>query len=392
VGPDSFTVKASDGTAESDETKVYMTVVDPATNRTPVCWSGTSVKVAANSSYSFGRGDLSCWDQDGDPITYEIATGPQHGTLSAPDSHGVRRYTPTDPSWTGEDSFTFRADDGRAKSGEATLRIDITDPVAMTAEPLNLPSGDPVQIENYVDDGGKSLIAVPAGDVRQFPSGCTPLDVDTTIAAGSGSVSNAKLVLAPADGGPNQQFDMSHADGDRWSAHIDCVEPGELSVTWDFTESGTTTSLSKPLGGIVLIDPQGVVYDKDRYDASISAGSSPDDARSAAAIEGASVELQRFSGGQWTKVPSGDPGISPNTNPQITKRDGVFRWDVSAGKYRVVVTREGYETATSAAVDIPPPVTNLHVAMTALPVTAPGDGGIAVRFRPDADRAGTRHE
>jgi hypothetical protein len=378
LGPDSFTVTASDGSADSYETTVYVTVVDPATNKPPQCWSGNSVKVAANSRYSFGRGDLSCWDQDGDPISYDIATPPQHGTLSQPDSQGGRTYTPTDPSWTGEDSFTYTANDGRATTDEVTLRVDVTDPVDVTAEPVDLPSGEPARIENYTDEGGKSLIAVQRGDVRQFPSACMPLDVDTTIASGSGSVAGAQLVLAPADGGASKSFDMTRGDGDSWSAHIDCVEAGELSVRWDFTEGGTTTPLSKPLGGIVLIDPQGVVYDKGRYEAAIAAGSNPDDARAAAAVEGASVELQRFAGGQWSKVPSGDPGISPNVNPQITKSDGVFRWDVSAGRYRVVVKREGYEDATSSAVDIPPPVTNLHVALTALPVQAPpqtGDGG-----------------
>jgi hypothetical protein len=340
-----------------------------------VCWSGTSVKVAANTSYSFGRSDFPCWDQDGDPLTQQIVTQPQHGTLSEPDSHGTRTYTPTDPNWTGEDSFGFAAQDGRSTSGEATIRIDVTDPVEVTAEPVNLPSGEPVRIENYVDEGGKSLIAVPSGDVRRFPSGCMPLDVDTTIASGSGSVSGAKLVLAPADGGADQEFAMTQGSGDKWAAHIDCVEAGELSVEWDFTENGTTTALSKPLGGIVLIDPQGVVYDKGRYDAAIAAGNSPDEARSAAAIEGATVELQRKVNNQWTKVVSGDPGISPNINPQVTKGDGVFRWDVSAGTYRVVVTRPGYEAVTSDAVTIPPPVTNLHIAMTRAAVTDDGGAG-----------------
>jgi hypothetical protein len=374
LGDDSFTITANDGIADAEPVKIVLKVVDPATNSKPLCWSGTSVKVAANASYSFGDADFPCWDPDSDPFTQHITTPPQHGTLSAPDSHGARTYTPTDPNWTGEDSFGFEADDGRSLSGEATIRIDVTERVAVTAEPLNLPSGEPVRIENYVDGGGKSLIAVPSGDVRQFPSACMPLDVDTTIASGSGSVDNAKLVLAPADGGASREFAMTRGSGDSWAAQIDCVEGGELSVKWDFTEGGSTTALSRPLGGIVLIDPQGVVYDKDRYDAAVASGKSPDDARSAAAIEGATVELQRFSGGAWAKVVSGDPGISPNVNPQITRADGVFRWDVSAGKYRVVVTRPGYESVTSAAVDIPPPVTNLRVAMTAL-VPSPGDGG-----------------
>lgn len=375
VGVDTFTVTAGDGIADSDTVKLSVNVADANANATPVCWGGTSFKVAANATYSVGALDFPCYDTDGDALTQQISTPPQHGTLSAPDSHGARTYTPSDPNWTGEDSFGFKAEDGRTTSGETTVRIEVTDPVQVTAEPVSLPSGEPVRIENYVDPGGKSLISVPSGEVRQFPGACMPLDVDTTIASGSGSVSDAKLVLAPEDGGAGEEFPMTHGSNDSWSAHIDCVKAGALSVKWNFTENGSTTALSKPLGGIVLIDPQGVVYDKDRYDAAVAAGKSPQDARAGAAIEGATVELQRFSSGEWKKVVSGDPGISPNVNPQTTKADGVFRWDVSAGKYRVAVTRPGYDPVTSAGVDIPPPVTTLNVAMTRSVVSDPGNSG-----------------
>lgn len=375
TGEDSFTFKASDGFEESGPAPTAIDVVASDANFAPLCWGGWVVKVAANSTLALGKSELGCWDQDGDSFTHSIVEQPEHGTLSPPDAHGTRTYTPTDPTWTGEDSFTFRASDGRADSTAARMYVKVTQPVDVVAEPATLPSGEPVNLQNYVDSGGKSVISVPSGDVRQFPDACMPLDVDTAINPGSGSVDHVQLTLDPPGSGADADYPMTHGTGDEWKAHIDCVMAGDLTVEWDFTENGTTTHLSRPLGGIVLIDPQGVVYDKDQYDAAVSAGKTPDEARSIAAIEGATVELQRNTGGTWTKVPSGDPGISPNVNPQVTRTDGLFQWDVAAGAYRVVVSKPGYGTVTSAAVNIPPPVTNLHVAMTRVAVPPGGDSG-----------------
>ena len=363
TGHDSFQFKANDGTVDSDTATEALDVVD--TNAAPQCWSGSVVRVAANATYSFGGTDLPCYDPDGDSLTFATAQ-PEHGSISAPDAHGARTYT---PAQQGEDTFTFTANDGQADSNTATMVVKVTDPVAVVAQPVTLPSGEPANVQNYVDSSGESLIGVSSRDVRQFPDSCMPLDVDTEISAGSGggTVGDVELVLDPAGGGAEQTFPMSEGDPGTWSAHIDCVAAGDLSVNWNLTEGGTTTPFSKPLGGIVLIDPQGVVYDKGRYDAAVSAGKTPAEARSLAAIEGATVELQRLVGGTWTKVSSGDPGISPNVNPQVTGADGVYRWDVSAGTYRVVVSKPGYGTVTSTSVAIPPPVTNFDVALTRTP-------------------------
>ena len=61
-----------------------------------------------------------------------------------------------------------------------------------------------------------------------------------------------------------------------------------------------------------------------------------------------------------------------NVNPQITEADGRCAWDTVEGTYRVVVSKEGYETATSREVTVPPEVTDLHVPL--LRPDADGDG------------------
>ena len=119
-------------------------------------------------------------------------------------------------------------------------------------------------------------------------------------------------------------------------------------------------------------DPAGVIYDRAQYDAGRIAGKSAAEARTAAAIKGATVRLQREVDGEFRDVRSGDAGISPSADSQITGDGGGYQWNVAAGNYRVVVSKDGYETSTSQGVRVPPPVTDLHVAMTR---TAPPSDG-----------------
>jgi LPXTG-motif cell wall-anchored protein len=61
-------------------------------------------------------------DPNGDPITFEVATEPEHGTLSgtAPDL----TYTP-DAGYVGPDSFTFTTNDGALTSEPGTVTLTV---------------------------------------------------------------------------------------------------------------------------------------------------------------------------------------------------------------------------------------------------------------------------
>ena len=65
---------------------------------------------------------LTATDIDGDPLTYQVLTQPQHGTLSgvAP----TLEYIPN-TDFVGNDSFTFKANDGRIDSLPATVQITV---------------------------------------------------------------------------------------------------------------------------------------------------------------------------------------------------------------------------------------------------------------------------
>jgi len=104
----------------------------------------------------------------------------------------------------------------------------------------------------------------------------------------------------------------------------------------------------------IYVDPAGYIYD----------------AATLERITGASVWLQRPDDqGGWENVPTGQtpPIMQPDVNPQITGADGQYQWDVLAGSYRVHVEAPGYYPADSIVVNIPPPVTDLHVGLTLLP-------------------------
>src|SRR5918994_183346 len=63
-------------------------------------------------------------DADDDPLTALKASDPTHGTLTL-NSDGSFTYTPN-ANFSGSDSFTYKANDGSADSGVATVSISVT--------------------------------------------------------------------------------------------------------------------------------------------------------------------------------------------------------------------------------------------------------------------------
>ncbi|HEX5929823.1 MAG TPA: hypothetical protein VFY48_10560 [Solirubrobacterales bacterium] len=224
------------------------------------------------------------------------------------------------------------------------------------------PSG--VNVNKQVNESGLFAFTMASFEVQNALNGdgCMPFVVSFPIDPGTATLSNVTLALQ------GQVKPMVHKGGDVWEAAF-CIKPGEdgtLQLEYDATEEGVTQHFIVMVGEVVLIDPQGVVYDQQQFNEAKAAGKSDEQARAAAAITGATVRLQRETppgSGLFINVLSADPGIAPNVNPQITGTDGRYQWDVVEGRYRVFVTAGGYPSVTSKTVDIPPPVTDLHIAM-----------------------------
>ncbi len=169
-GSDSFTFKVNDGKLSSLPAIVSI-------NITPVDdWP------IALSEHITGQEDrpvpviLKGDDPDGDSLKYIIETGPAHGSLSGTESDLT--YTPN-TNFNGTDSFTFKANDGKANSVSATVKITVlpvNDPPAGNNEAVSTEEDTPVSITLTGNDtDGDSLIySLETGPSHGTLSGSAP--------------------------------------------------------------------------------------------------------------------------------------------------------------------------------------------------------------------------
>ena len=123
-GNDSFKYRASDGTAQSNEATVAITVT--AANHAPTAVADNySTDEDTPLTVTAGNGVLANdTDADSNPLTAALVTNVAHGTLALA-ANGSFTYTPA-AGFDGTDSFTYRASDGSAQSGTATVTITVT--------------------------------------------------------------------------------------------------------------------------------------------------------------------------------------------------------------------------------------------------------------------------
>jgi secreted trypsin-like serine protease len=241
----------------------------------------------------------------------------------------------------------------------------------------------PVIYQVQEDANGLTYYNFSAASANAFAAvgQCLSLKLPIPIQPGAGTVSNVSLLLDQTFGG-SQQVPLEDPDGDNvWTVPAGsngiCVQKGTLYVSFTLSENGIGQDFVVPVGGVTLIDPQGVVYDRGSFEADVVAGMTPESALADAALGGVTATLQRKVGGSFQTVLSGDPGISPNVNPEITPASGpskgLFQWDVSAGEYRVRVSLPGYLDTASEVVAVPPAVTGLNIAMDRVNTAGPLD-------------------
>jgi VCBS repeat-containing protein len=155
------------------------------------------------------HGSLAATDDDGDPLAFSAATGPQHGSLSV-NSDGTYTYTP-DANYTGPDGFTFQAGDGIGTSNIAAVSIFL-DPV--NDAPVNaLPAvldleanlGGPLTGLSIADDSADGIItttlSVKSGVLSIGPHAGVAVTGDGTgsITLG-GTLDDINAALASAQG------------------------------------------------------------------------------------------------------------------------------------------------------------------------------------------------
>ena len=135
-----LTVTVTDAGLLADTANITITVDD--VNEVPQAIAQTISTVKGSAKALI----LAAIDVDGDPLTYEIAIPPAHGTLSGTAPNLT--YTPA-AGYSGGDSFSFIANDGIFDSEAATIGITVTVGTFSTwASANNVTSGETGDTDN----------------------------------------------------------------------------------------------------------------------------------------------------------------------------------------------------------------------------------------------------
>jgi VCBS repeat-containing protein len=214
-GSDSFIYRASDGTLESNQATVTITVT--AANDGPT---------AADDAYSTPEDTAltvpapgvlgNDTDPDGDPLTAALVTGPSHGSLTL-NANGSFSYTPA-ADFAGSDSFTYRAGDGNLTSNPAAVVISVT--AVNDAPTVTVAAGGTCGRDDH-----SGTINLTVADVET---------VATTLTLSATSSTNPVLVptsnVAFAGSGAARTMTISTVDGRSGSAILTvAVSDGQVS-------------------------------------------------------------------------------------------------------------------------------------------------------------------
>lgn len=152
VGTDTFTYKACDSNACSGVATVTIITV----NQAPVAVADT---YTVHGGTTIGPMMANDSDPDGDPIAWDLVTGPAHGTvlgLPNPAPADVKSFTPQS-GYTGQDSFTYEACDQFAVCSTATVTLNINNNPPIPGPDVYVVRGNtiigPMFLNDYDPDG-----------------------------------------------------------------------------------------------------------------------------------------------------------------------------------------------------------------------------------------------
>lgn len=212
---------------------------------------------------------LSATDPENDTLTFAIATGPQHGTLSG--TAPTLTYV-ANTGYVGTDSFTFTAADAYSTSSAATVTIVINDPPPVQLGPDSL----------TISAAGSALVDVLANDA---PGTGATLDA-ATLAISSPPTKGVAVVEAGkirytanagASGGDAIGYTVCDSAGACGSAVVTVTinENQPPTATGDSFTTDTDTPLNVPAPGLLANDSDPDTGDQlqARLGAGVQAGS-----------------------------------------------------------------------------------------------------------------------
>ncbi len=269
-GSDSFTYKANDGLLDSNTVTVNITV-DPI-NDAPVA-TGDAYSVdednalAVNAVSGVLNNDT---DIDGDTLNAVLVNGPSNGTLTL-NADGSFAYTPN-ADFGGNDSFTYRTDDGSDVSNVATVTLNVNAIADLPSSNSSSISFDETDIIYTVFDTSSgdtelSLANLSTGttfSVGSLLNAHSGIDIEALTFAEDGflygveSVQNTLVRIDPTNGNatqisltvsgeiPNLQFTIKGMAADGNSLYAAGIATGGIV---GFFEISLTTSTVSFIGG-----------------------------------------------------------------------------------------------------------------------------------------------
>jgi VCBS repeat-containing protein len=165
-GPDSFTYKVNDGSADSGAVDVAI-VINPV-NDAPSA-AGDSFSIGEDTALNVGAPGVLANDSEveGASMTAVLVSGTSHGSLTLnPDGSFI--YAP-EADFHGSDSFSYRASDGEESSSVVSVAIAVdavndrpmaVDDTFNTNEDTALSAAAPGVLANDSDEDGDSLTAI----------------------------------------------------------------------------------------------------------------------------------------------------------------------------------------------------------------------------------------
>jgi large repetitive protein len=207
-GVDMFSYTVSDGNGGS--ARATVTVAVAAVNNAPVAFDDSTITEEGTAVTI--RPLLNDNDYDGDPLSIQSASRPDHGTVEIQGDRLV--YTPI-TGFSGVDSFTYVVSDGKGGTSEATVFVGVTpinDPpvpqddsattVQGQAVTLSVlandddPDGDPVSIVSVSQPSGGSVLIAGSTLIYQPDPDFVGVDTFTyTITDNQGSLSTATVTI-----------------------------------------------------------------------------------------------------------------------------------------------------------------------------------------------------
>jgi streptogramin lyase len=138
-GTDSFTFKVNDGSSDSPQAKIDITV-NPINDKPTVQPFSFTTKEDTNYQFTLKGEDL-----DNDTLTFNYSK-PPHGFIFGTSPNFV--YKP-DANYFGSDSFTYTAEDGTVKSDPAIVTVtveSVNDPPVANPQTVRTPEDTPLKI------------------------------------------------------------------------------------------------------------------------------------------------------------------------------------------------------------------------------------------------------